>query len=102
MRLGSYDCELKDHSKAYKLYGEKIIHERHRHRLEVNNEFLDALVKKGLMVSGINRELNLVEVAELADHPFFIGCQYHPEFQSKPFKPHPLFPGFSKACAKIE
>lgn len=101
MRLGSYECELKDKTKASKLYGEKIIHERHRHRLEVNNDYLDRLVGKGLVISGINREYNLVELAEIENHPFFIGCQYHPEFQSKPFKPHPLFTGFLKACAKI-
>lgn len=101
MRLGSYECELKDNSKAKSLYGEKIIHERHRHRLEVNNEYISSFEAKGMMITGVHRALNLVEVAEITNHPFFIGCQYHPEFQSKPFKPHPLFSGFLKACVSV-
>ncbi|MFL5784210.1 MAG: glutamine amidotransferase-related protein, partial [Bacteriovoracaceae bacterium] len=75
--------------------------ERHRHRLEVNNDYVKQLTDKGLIVSGKNPTLNLVEVIELNDHPFFIACQYHPEFKSRPFKPHPLFASFVKASGKI-
>lgn len=94
MRLGSYACALEAGSLAHKIYGNDNIFERHRHRLEVNNMYLDKLTKAGMTVSGFNKELNLVEVIELADHPFFIACQYHPEFKSKPFSPHPLFKAF--------
>lgn len=94
MRLGSYECHLEPKSLAEKIYQSEKVSERHRHRLEVNNMYVDKLTAKGLIVSGYNRELNLVEVVELADHPFFIACQYHPEFKSKPFSPHPLFKAF--------
>lgn len=94
MRLGSYDCYLDKNSLAFKIYGTEKISERHRHRLEVNNFYMDKLVKSGLSVSGFNRELNLVEVIELKGHPFFIACQYHPEFKSRLFSPHPLFKSF--------
>jgi CTP synthase len=101
MRLGAYDCELLDGSLAFKIYGKKIISERHRHRLEVNNEYLNQITEKGLVVSGLNKKLNLVEVIEIKNHPFFIACQYHPEFKSKPFTPHPLFASFVKASGKL-
>ncbi len=101
MRLGAYDCELLDGSLALKVYGKKIISERHRHRLEVNNEYLAQITEKGLVVSGLNKKLNLVEVIEIKNHPFFIACQYHPEFKSRPFTPHPLFASFVKASGKI-
>lgn len=101
MRLGAYDCELTEGSLAAKIYGTTHISERHRHRLEVNNEHLSKLTDKGLVVSGINPKLNLVEVIELKDHPFFVACQYHPEFKSRPFKPHPLFASFVKASGKL-
>ncbi len=94
MRLGSYDCHLEAKSLAQKVYNSDKIQERHRHRLEVNNMYINKLIAAGLTVSGFNRELNLVEVIELKDHPFFIACQYHPEFKSKPFSPHPLFKAF--------
>jgi CTP synthase len=94
MRLGSYECSLLAGSLARKVYGAETIHERHRHRLEVNNDFLLPLKKAGMTISGTNKELNLVEVIEIPDHPFFIACQYHPEFKSKPFSPHPLFKAF--------
>ncbi len=100
MRLGSYDCALAEGSLARKVYGAETIQERHRHRLEVNNMYLDKLTKAGLKVSGFNKELNLVEVIELNDHPFFIACQYHPEFKSKPFSPHPLFKAFIEESDK--
>ena len=101
MRLGAYDCELKDNTLASKIYGSPHISERHRHRLEVNNEYLPKLIEKGLVVSGTNSKLNLVEVIELKDHPYFIACQYHPEFKSRPFYPHPLFSSFVKASGKL-
>jgi len=98
MRLGTYACALKPDSLAHKLYGEDIIHERHRHRYEVNNTYRGRMQEAGLVVSGHNPELNLVEMIELPDHPYFIGCQFHPEFKSKPFAPHPLFSGFIRAA----
>ncbi len=101
MRLGAYDCDLKEGSLAHKVYGAHKISERHRHRLEVNNEYVSKLTEKGLVVSGLNPKLNLVEVIELNDHPFFIACQYHPEFKSRPFTPHPLFASFVKASGKL-
>jgi CTP synthase len=101
MRLGAYDCELTEGSLAYKIYGQTKITERHRHRLEVNNEYVSKLTEKGLVFSGINPKLNLVEVIEMKDHPYFIACQYHPEFKSRPFNPHPLFASFVKASGKL-
>jgi len=98
MRLGSYACALKPGSLAHKLYGEEVIHERHRHRYEVNNAYRGRLQEAGLVVSGHNPDLNLVEMVELSDHPHFVGCQFHPEFKSKPFAPHPLFSGFIRAA----
>ncbi len=100
MRLGSYDCHLEPKSLAMKIYQHETIQERHRHRLEVNNMYMDKITAAGLTVSGFNRELNLVEVVELKDHPFFIACQYHPEFKSKPFSPHPLFKAFIEESDK--
>jgi CTP synthase len=94
MRLGAYDCELNANTLAHKVYGKDKISERHRHRLEVNNEYREQLEAAGLIFSGENKKLSLVEVIELSDHPFFIACQYHPEFKSKPFSPHPLFQSF--------
>ena len=101
MRLGAYDCDLKEGSLAHGIYESSHISERHRHRLEVNNEFVPALTDKGMTISGVNKKLNLVEVIELKDHPYFIACQYHPEFKSRPFKPHPLFASFVKASGKL-
>jgi CTP synthase len=101
MRLGAYDCVFNKGSLGEKVYGATKISERHRHRLEVNNEYVKKLTDKGLIVSGTNPDLNLVEVIELSDHPFYIACQYHPEFKSRPFKPHPLFASFIKASGKL-
>ena len=101
MRLGAYDCDLLEGSLAHKIYGKKTISERHRHRLEVNNDYLSQVTERGLVVSGMNTKLNLVEVIELKDHPFFVACQYHPEFKSRPFTPHPLFASFVKASGKL-
>ena len=101
MRLGAYDCELLEGSKAFEIYKEQNISERHRHRLEVNNMYVDKVCDSGMIISGCNKELDLVEVIELKDHPYFIACQYHPEFKSRPFSPHPLFDTFIKASAKL-
>ncbi|GEN05364.1 CTP synthase [Myxococcus fulvus] len=98
MRLGSYACALKPGTRAHQLYGQDNIQERHRHRYEVNNAYRGRLQEAGLVISGHNPELNLVEMIELSDHPYFVGCQFHPEFKSKPFAPHPLFSGFIKAA----
>ncbi|MEM8882839.1 MAG: CTP synthase [Planctomycetota bacterium] len=100
MRLGAYACELKDGTRARAAYGEPRIEERHRHRYEVNNEYRGQLEESGMVVSGVNPDLDLVEVVELPDHPFFIAVQYHPEFQSKPTKPHPIFREFVKAASQ--
>ena len=98
MRLGSYACKLKDGTKARELYGQDFIHERHRHRYEFNNEYREAYEGAGLVFSGVNPDLGLVEMIEIEDHPHFVGCQFHPEFKSKPFQPHPLFAGFVAAA----
>ena len=101
MRLGAYECDFAPGTLGEKIYKTNKITERHRHRLEVNNEYIKQLTDKGLVVSGKNPGLNLVEVIELKDHPYFIACQYHPEFKSRPFKPHPLFASFVKASGKL-
>ncbi len=103
MRLGKYACELKEGTHAYRLYKEKLVYERHRHRYEVNNFFLPYLEKRGLVVSGVNPERGLVEIIELrpVDHPYFVACQFHPEFKSRPTKAHPLFNGFVQAMIEF-
>ncbi|MFH1201575.1 MAG: CTP synthase [Candidatus Omnitrophota bacterium] len=98
MRLGAYPCKLKDKTLAFKVYGKKIISERHRHRYEFNNKYRKLFEKKGMVFSGIYRKKNLVEIIELKNHPFFIAVQFHPEFKSKPDKAHPLFREFIKAA----
>jgi CTP synthase len=99
MRLGNYPCELKYGSRAFEAYsGQKTVIERHRHRYEFNNEFRDILEKAGLICSGLSPDGKLVEVSELADHPWMVGCQFHPEFGSRPNRPHPLFLGFVGAA----
>jgi len=97
MRLGSYPCVLKNGSQTRKLYKKPVIHERHRHRYEVNNTYIDQLESGGLMTVGVLQNNSLVEIVEHIDHPFFIASQFHPEFQSRPFRPHPLFIGFVSA-----
>lgn len=94
MRLGSYSCRLKKDSLAYKAYGKVNINERHRHRYEFNPEYEETLARAGLFFSGKNPEYNLIEIIELKNHPWFLGCQFHPEFKSKPLNPHPLFKAF--------
>jgi CTP synthase len=98
MRLGSYACKLKDGTKARELYAADFIHERHRHRYEFNNSYRQQFESAGLVFSGMNPDLGLVEMIELNNHPHFLGCQFHPEFKSKPFQPHPLFAGFIAAA----
>jgi len=98
LRLGSYPCQLEKSSFAYAAYGEEEIFERHRHRYEFNLDLRKKLVKNGLVISGTSPDNTLVEIIELKDQPWFLGCQFHPEFKSKPMKPHPLFKGFIKAA----
>jgi CTP synthase len=98
MRLGSYACRLKEGTKARELYGAELIEERHRHRYEFNNAYKSQYEGAGMVFSGVNPDLGLVEMIELNNHPHFVGCQFHPEFKSKPFRPHPLFAGFVKAA----
>ena len=98
MRLGSQITVLKKGSRIAKMYNKTTISERHRHRYEVMNEFVPKLEEAGLKISGRHPERNLVETFELTEHPWFIGCQYHPELQSKPLKPHPMFSSFIKAA----
>ena len=98
MRLGSYPCNLTAGSLAHVLYGETRINERHRHRYEVNNDYRELLIEKGLVVSGVSPDYRLVEMVELPDHPFYIATQAHPEFKSRPNRPHPLFTGLVKAA----
>ncbi len=98
MRLGGQPCHLKASSKAHALYGSDVIIERHRHRYEVNNQFVAALKEKGLVISGLSQEGQLVEMIELKDHPWFVACQFHPEFTSNPRDGHPIFTGFIQAA----
>jgi CTP synthase len=100
MRLGSYPCVLDPTSKSFALYGTKNITERHRHRYEVNNDYRDAFVSHGLYPVGFSPDNRIVEMIEIPSHPFFIGTQAHPEFKSRPDRPHPLFRGFIDAAIK--
>ena len=100
MRLGAYPCVLAKESFAFEAYGRKEISERHRHRYEFNNEYKDILTKGGLRISGAAPDGNLVEIVEIAEHPWFLGCQFHPEFKSKPRRPHPLFTEFIRASVR--
>jgi CTP synthase len=99
MRLGAYPCRLARGSRAAEVYGVAEVSERHRHRYEVSNQYRDLFVEHGMRLSGLSPDGQLVEVVELADHPYFIGCQFHPELQSRPTRPHPLFAGFVAAAA---
>jgi CTP synthase len=98
MRLGAYACKLKKGSKANAIYGDSLIHERHRHRYEFNNKYLDQMEEAGLKATGINPDSGLVEIVELKDHPWFVGVQYHPELKSTVMNPHPLFVKFVEAA----
>jgi CTP synthase len=100
MRLGAYPCRIEKGTLAYRAYGREDIFERHRHRYEFNNKYLETLKSAGLVVSGVSPDGELVEIVELRDHPWFLGCQFHPEFKSNPRKPHPLFTAFIGASLK--
>jgi CTP synthase len=100
MRLGSQPCHLVPGTLAHQLYGEDVVMERHRHRYEVNNLYRQKLETAGLVVSGTSPDGRLVEVVELPDHPYYIACQYHPEFKSRPTRPHPLFSGLVRAAGE--
>ena len=100
MRLGAYDCKVKPGTKTYAAYRKKQVSERHRHRWEVNNRYRDRLEKNGMIISGVNEELNLVEIIELTDHPWYVAGQFHPELKSRVSKAHPLFREFIKAAVK--
>jgi CTP synthase len=100
MRLGAYPCVLNKKSKSYSLYKKAKISERHRHRYEFNNKYRESFTKAGMLMAGLSPDNYLVEIIEIFDHPFFIGVQFHPEFKSRPNRPHLLFDGFIKACLK--
>ena len=100
LRLGLYNCHIKKGTKTFEAYQKEDIQERHRHRYELNDKYIPELEKHGLIATGINPERKLVEILELTNHPFFISCQFHPEFLSRPTRPHPLFLGFIKAANK--
>ena len=96
LRLGSYPCDIVPGSLMEECYGSLHINERHRHRYEFNNDYREVLTSAGLKISGLSPDKNLVETVELTEHPFFLGVQYHPEFKSRPNRPHPLFSKFVK------
>jgi CTP synthase len=100
MRLGQYECVIQPNSHAFEIYGKKVIGERHRHRYEFNMEFRKRLEEKGLRPGGLSPDGKLVELVEYSDHPWFVGCQFHPEFKSRPMDPHPLFASYIKACVE--
>jgi len=101
MRLGAYDCELKTGTKTYNAYRKKKISERHRHRYEVNNRYRHRLEKNGMIFSGVNEDLGVVETIELPDHPWFVAGQFHPELKSRVNKAHPLFREFVNAAVEF-
>ena len=98
MRLGSYPCEIKEGTLAHRIYGKTLVSERHRHRFEFNNDYLEQFENNGMIASGVNPESSLVEIMEVTEHPFFIGVQYHPELKSTVEKPAPLFVHFVEAA----
>jgi len=98
MRLGAYPCVLREGTIAFETYGTMEISERHRHRYEFNNKYIDILERHGLVISGVSPDKRLVEIVELKDHPWFFGCQFHPEFKSRPLDPHPVFTAFIRAA----
>jgi CTP synthase len=101
MRLGVYPCRLAAGTRAAAAYGQELAYERHRHRFELNNQYRDLLADAGMAFSGLSPDGRLVEIVELRDHPWMAGCQFHPEFKSRPGRPHPLFSGFVEAAAKF-
>ncbi|MGI6065496.1 MAG: CTP synthase [Bacillota bacterium] len=101
MRLGLYPCKMVGDSKSFQAYHDEIIYERHRHRYEFNNEYRNILTDKGMVICGTSPDNRLVEIVELAEHPWFVGCQFHPEFKSRPNRPHPLFRKFVEAALRL-
>lgn len=101
MRLGSYPCKIKKNTLAFSEYKQELIYERHRHRFEFTNKYKQRFEEKGMILSGISPDENLIEIVEIPEHPWFIGVQFHPEFTGKPTKPHPLFAGFIRAAVKF-
>src|SRR5437773_10986056 len=97
MRLGAYPAQLKGESLAARIYEIDVISERHRHRYEFNRQFEQVLTDHGLVISGVSPDMNFVEIVEISDHPWFLACQFHPEFKSKPLAAHPLFSSFINA-----
>ncbi|HBT49587.1 MAG TPA: CTP synthase, partial [Caldanaerobacter subterraneus] len=102
MRLGVYPCKVIEGTKAYEAYKDELVYERHRHRYEFNNQYRELLTSKGLIISGLSPDERLVEIIELKDHPYFVATQFHPEFKSRPLKPHPLFRDFVKAMLNLK
>ncbi len=102
MRLGAFDCRLKAGTRSHQAYGQESVSERHRHRFELNNAYREELERAGLVMAGVNERLDLVEIVELKDHPWFVGVQFHPEFKTKPMQPHPLFREFIAAAIERE
>jgi CTP synthase len=100
MRLGAFDCSIKPGTRAHKAYGKDLISERHRHRFELNNAYRSRLTEAGMVMSGVNPKLDLVEIVELPNHPFFVGVQFHPEYKTKPLQPQPLFRDFIAAAVQ--
>ena len=100
LRLGAYPCAVRPHTRLAECYGTDAISERHRHRYEFNNDYRDTLTKAGLVISGTSPDGRLVETVEVAEHPFYVGVQFHPEFKSRPNRPHPLFLGLIRASLK--
>ena len=98
LRLGLYECKIKENTLAHMAYNENLIEERHRHRYEFNNDYKVKLESAGMVFSGVNPQRGLVEIIELKNHPWFLACQFHPEFKSRPNRPHPLFAGFIGAA----
>ena len=97
LRLGAYPCKVRPETNAMKAYGDEMISERHRHRYEFNNAYYKQLEEAGMSFSGVSPDESLVEIVEVKDHPWFLACQFHPEFKSTPMNPHPLFRDFIKA-----
>jgi len=102
MRLGAYPCKIHTKTLAHNAYESRNINERHRHRYEVNNRYRKKMEAKGLIVSGENMELNLIEMIEVNNHPWFVGVQFHPELKSRILKAHPLFSGFIAASIEVK
>ena len=100
MRLGAYPCLPQDNTLTKAAYGNGVVSERHRHRFEINNSYREALENSGFIIGGVSPDGNLVETGEVGGHPFMVGVQYHPEFQSRPNRPHPLFSAFIDAARK--